>query len=152
METSTMGDAPKHRPVGASSTTPQERLLQLEQAACTHVRFFLRPSLPFRLDLTVWALRRRPSNGIDRWDGATYSRVLVVGDQPLLVALRQQGAGLEVTLTGRRVSTSAQSHVTAVLERLLGLRRDLHEFYVCAAYDARLNGLARRFFGLKPPR
>jgi DNA-3-methyladenine glycosylase II len=152
IDTSTMRDAPKHRPVRPSSSTPREGFLHLEQAARTHVRFFLRPRLPFRLDLTVWALRRRPCNGIDRWDGATYSRVLVVGDHPLLVVVTQQGNGLEVTMTGRRVSTSAQAHVTSVLERLLGLRRDLHEFYVCAAHDALLNGLARRFSGLKPPR
>jgi DNA-3-methyladenine glycosylase II len=76
----------------------------------------------------------------------------VVGDHPLLVAVTQQGTGLEVTMTGLRVSASAQSHVTAVLERLLGLRRDLHEFYACAEHDPRLNGLARRFSGLKPPR
>ncbi|HRT41153.1 MAG TPA: DNA-3-methyladenine glycosylase 2 family protein, partial [Phycisphaerae bacterium] len=31
--------------------------------------FFLRPVAPFRLDLTVWALRRVPINLIDRWDG-----------------------------------------------------------------------------------
>jgi len=31
--------------------------------------FFLKPVAPFRLDLTVWTLRRRPHNLIDRWDG-----------------------------------------------------------------------------------
>ena len=98
----------------APSTTPQESPQQLEPAGHAHVRFRLHPRLPFRLDLTVWALRRRPSNGIDRWDGATYSRVLVVGGQPFLVALTQHGTGLKVTITGRRVSTSVQSHVTTV--------------------------------------
>ena len=41
--------------------------------------FVLRPIPPFRLDLTVWALRRRPRNLIDRWDGTTYRRVIVIG-------------------------------------------------------------------------
>ena len=41
--------------------------------------FMLRPIPPFRLDLTVWALRRRSRNLIDRWDGTTYRRVIVVG-------------------------------------------------------------------------
>lgn len=122
------------------------------ESALAHVQFLLYPVLPFRLDLTVWALRRRPSNGIDRWDGATYSRVLVVDDHPILVAVTPQGPALEVTLTGTQVSITVQSHVTAVLERLLGFRRDLHEFYACAAHDRRLNGLMRRFSGLKPPR
>ena len=39
----------------------------------------LRPVPPFRLDLTVWALRRRARNAIDRWDGTTYCRVVVRG-------------------------------------------------------------------------
>lgn len=39
------------------------------------------PALPsFRLDLTVWALRRRPypDNSVDTWDGRTYRRALEV--------------------------------------------------------------------------
>jgi len=28
---------------------------------------------PYRLDLTVWTLRRRAHNEIDRWDGSSYS-------------------------------------------------------------------------------
>jgi 3-methyladenine DNA glycosylase/8-oxoguanine DNA glycosylase len=35
----------------------------------------VRPIAPFRLDLTVWALRRRRRNAIDRWDGVTYRRI-----------------------------------------------------------------------------
>jgi hypothetical protein len=38
--------------------------------------FHLEPVPPFRLDLTVWTLRRRPDNAVDRWDGQTYRRVL----------------------------------------------------------------------------
>ena len=34
------------------------------------------PLPPFRLNLTVWALRRRPDNAIDRWDGQTYRHIL----------------------------------------------------------------------------
>ena len=40
----------------------------------TPVRFTLEPVPPFRLDLTVWTLRRRPHNTIDDWDGETYRR------------------------------------------------------------------------------
>ena len=41
--------------------------------------FVLRPIPPFRLDFTVWALRRRQRNLIDRWDGSTYRRVICDG-------------------------------------------------------------------------
>ena len=36
-------------------------------------RFEVAALPPFRLDLTVWALRRRPGNLVDRWDGRTYA-------------------------------------------------------------------------------
>ena len=51
--------------------------------------FALRPVPPFRLDLTVWALRRRPRNLMDRWDGTTYRRVMVIGGRPTELAVRQ---------------------------------------------------------------
>lgn len=38
--------------------------------------FWMDSTPPYRLDLTVWALRRRASNQIDSWDGTTYPRVL----------------------------------------------------------------------------
>ena len=52
----------------------------------------LRPIPPFRLDLTVWALRRRPRNLIDRWDGTTYRRVIVMEGRPTELAVRQTGS------------------------------------------------------------
>ena len=42
--------------------------------------------------------------------------------------------------------------MTSALERLLGLRIDLTEFYRFAARQGRLGPLARRFRGMKPPR
>jgi len=49
--------------------------------------FFLEPTPPFRLDLTVWTLRRRPDNAIDRWDGTTYRRALALANGPVEVAV-----------------------------------------------------------------
>jgi len=34
--------------------------------------FQLSPIAPFSLEFTVWGLRRRPQNQVDRWDGTTY--------------------------------------------------------------------------------
>ena len=48
--------------------------------------FELEPVSPFRLDLTVWTLRRRPDNVVDRWDGTTYRRVLPLPTGPVEVA------------------------------------------------------------------
>ncbi|MFN8426324.1 MAG: hypothetical protein U0X87_08725 [Anaerolineales bacterium] len=51
--------------------------------------FDLQPAPPFRLDLTVWTLRRRPDNLFDRWDGTTYRRVLIADDAPFEIAVTQ---------------------------------------------------------------
>ncbi len=119
-------------------------------------KFLLKPIPPFRLDLTVWVLRRRPGNAIDRWDGQTYRRVLVLDDQPVEAAVVQSGPPnsprLQVTLTAPRITSNMRAAAVKALERLLGLRINLSDFYRRSAMDARLQPLAERFRGMKPPR
>ena len=118
--------------------------------------FELTPVSPFRLDLTAWTLRRRPANVVDRWDGATYRRVLPLTAGPVEVAVSQvsplETPQLQVVVTGQPVCDAVRTEVTTALERLLGLRIDLAEFYLFAAHDLRLGPLAQRFQGMKPPR
>ena len=116
------------------------------------IRFSLRPVMPFRLDLTVWALRRRSQNAVDVWSNKTYRRVLAVNDQPVLVAVTQREATLDVTITGKVPSPTIKRDVTVALERLLGIRVDLSDFYRFASSHPPLNKLAEQFRGLKPPR
>lgn len=119
-------------------------------------RFVLQPHPPFRLDLTVWALRRRANNEIDRWDGCSYCRTMVVGQMAAEVIVTQTGPAeaplLRVTVNADRHAPSIRMTVTHALERLLGLRVDLAEFHKFAAADPRLAPLAQRFHGFKPPR
>ena len=114
--------------------------------------FDLRPASPFRLDLTVWTLRRRPENLFDRWDGTTYRRVLITDDKPFEIAVTQLGENLRVTVTGARLTSSLKNKVTAALERLLGIRIDLQKFYRLSEKDQWLKPLANQFQGMKPPR
>lgn len=118
--------------------------------------FSLEPAPPFRLDLTVWALRRRPDNEIDRWDGEFYRRALPFNGELVDVAVTQMGPPnaprLEVTVTGARRAPGVESSVTAALDRMLGLQARLSKFYRLAATDLPLWLLAKRFRGLKPPR
>ena len=118
--------------------------------------FVLRPIPPFRLDLTVWALRRRPRNLIDRWDGTTYRRVIVVEGRPTELAVRQAGSSdaprLRVTATPPPQTLLERRRVRSIVDRLLGLRIDLTDWYHMAAGDARLRPLADTFRGMKPPR
>ena len=116
----------------------------------------LRPLPPFRLDLTVWALRRRSRNLIDRWDGATYRRVIMLGKRPTELAMRQIGSPtaprLVVTATPFPRTLLERRQVRSIVVRLLGLRIDLTERYRMAESDARLRPLADKFRGMKPPR
>ncbi|MDF0643837.1 MAG: hypothetical protein P0111_07375 [Nitrospira sp.] len=116
------------------------------------IDFFLSPIPPFRLALTVWALRRRPNNTMDRWEDGTYRRTLVVDALPIQVAVKQPCAALAVTVSGAALPSRAQADVTAALNQLLGLRVDLRKFYRVTTREAKLHQLARRFHGLKPPR
>ena len=122
-----------------------------------HTTLELRPVPPFRLDLTVWAIRRRPDNTIDRWDGQTYRRVLATdGLPPFEVAVSQTGTAeaphLNVALSTSADSDEAQAHATRALQYLLGINLSLEEFYRLADGDERLRSLAGRFRGFKPPR
>lgn len=122
----------------------------------TTTTFLLKPIPPFRLDLTVLALRRRPSNVIDRWDGQTYRRVLSLNDELVEAAVTQSGSTdsprLRVTLTGGRITSNLKTKAVNSLERLLGLQINLADFYRHAATDAKLGPLVKRFRGIKPPR
>jgi DNA-3-methyladenine glycosylase II len=115
----------------------------------------LRPRSPFRLDLTVWALRRRPQNAIDTWDGYCYRRTLLLDGRPLELAVVQRGSAnaprLEAAVSGHRLTSAAEDAAGAALSRLLGLDRDLSAFYTQAARDEKLRPLAQRYRGLKPP-
>lgn len=118
--------------------------------------FYIQPLPPFRLDFTVWALRRRPENRIDLWDGQVYRRVVVLDGAPVLLSVVQSEPGedalLQVGLSGETVNPSLRAPATAFLEKSLGLQRDLKDFYNLSAKDSRLGPLVQRFFGLKPPR
>ena len=122
----------------------------------TSSRLIVRPVAPFRLDLTVWALRRRGRNAIDRWDGTTYRRVVVIGGRPTELAVRQAGSLAEPRLIVTTVppprTSSGRRRVRSIVDCLLGPRIDLAEWYRLAERDSRLRILAERFRGVKPPR
>lgn len=124
--------------------------------APSHLTFSVVPLAPFRLDLTAWALRRRPQNLVDRWDGATYRRVLPFDDAPVEMAVRQIGSSLApmltVCLTGERLRPEFRHEAKALVEKMFGLQVDLAPFYQMARQDPKLFVLVEKFRGVKPPR
>ncbi len=120
--------------------------------------FALRPFPPFRLDLTAWAIRRRPENIVDRWDGQHYVRIFPFKGQALKVTVSQRGSVdrplLAVAVTGNWTTPDAtiRRDVTASVETVLGTPKDLRGFYAMAERDTFLRPLVKRFLGVKPPR
>ncbi len=123
----------------------------------TSISFELSPKPPFRLDLTAWLLRRRPHNWVDRWDGQTYQRVLLVQEEPVLATVFQIGPPaaprLQVELRGESLEAADRAPaLKAALTQMLGLDADLEEFYRLAGQDRRLQALVQPLRGFKPPR
>jgi DNA-3-methyladenine glycosylase II len=109
---------------------------------------------PFRLDLTVWALRRRKENSLDSWSDGVYQRVLVIKRKPVLIRTRQiESTGepkIEVTLKGN--TPDVRTEAARMVEWMLSLKTSLIDFYRIALPSDKLGPLAKRFMGLKPPR
>ena len=116
----------------------------------------LEPDLPFRLDLTVWALRRRAHNVIDRWEAPTYERTLSMHDEAATLSVTQRGTcdapRLSVSLTGVHQDRSAHARACEATNILLGLDVDVSAFATAATQDPSLGPLVVRLRGLRPPR
>jgi DNA-3-methyladenine glycosylase II len=111
---------------------------------------------PFRLDLTVWALRRRPNNTVDLWDGRFYRRRLRLDGVGVSLRVEQSGPPerprLAVTAVAQRALPRLRERVVAALNQVLGLRVELSQFYEMAREHRKLQPLVERFMGVKPPR
>lgn len=106
---------------------------------------------PYRLDLTVSALRRMASNLVDVYtaDGR-YLRALGGFAEPVIVSVTQPRAdALAVSVRGRVGDTEP---AIASVRRMLGTERDLSDFERHAGTIPWLAPLVRRMHGLKPPR
>jgi DNA-3-methyladenine glycosylase II len=118
--------------------------------------FRLKPVPPFRLDLTAWAIRRRPHNTIDHFDGEAYRRVVVLDGQPAAISVRQiappKSPEIEVVATGPGASKKSRAAIEAIVDRILGLSIELRDFYRLAREDAALGPLVDRLNGMKPVR
>jgi DNA-3-methyladenine glycosylase II len=120
-------------------------------------QLLIEPSAPFRLDLTVWALRRRSHNAIDRWDASgAYRRVVLVDGRTVSLSVAQDGGAmaprLSVVLSGGPFDAREEELARSAVDRLLGLSVDLSAFATMALTDPLVGPLAERMRGLKPPR
>ena len=106
---------------------------------------------PYRLDLTVSALRRMATNVVDVYtaDGR-YLRAFQGAADPVVVEVTQpRPDALAVTVTGGPGDTD---RAVANVRRMLGTERDITSFHRRAGGIPWLAPLARRMRGLRPPR
>lgn len=109
-------------------------------------RVAVRP--PFRLDLTANVLRRLSTNVVDRFDGATYCRLIGEPHDPVLLSVTQTGpAELSADIAG-----PPRFDAALIVARLLGTDADLAPFARAAAGVAWLAPLVAGARGVKPPR
>jgi DNA-3-methyladenine glycosylase II len=116
----------------------------------------LSATAPFRLDLTTWALRRRSKNTVDRWNGAQYTRIIVLDNKPAKLTITQETRAGEPALVVVVESEAAlddriKREVGPLVQRILGLTIDLQPFYVLAAKNDSLGAVVEKFNGVKPP-
>jgi DNA-3-methyladenine glycosylase II len=117
--------------------------------------FILNPPAPFRLDLTVWVLRRVAVNRVDQWNGKAWRRVMMVNETPVRVEVSQQGTARAPELlvrTGGQWTKSRQQALASQIGKMLGLQVDLKPFERLAQPHPKLSELIRPFRGFRPPR
>lgn len=104
---------------------------------------------PFRLDLTVDALRRLASNVVDVVDAeGTYYRAVRVANATTLLAVHARDDGsIELRATG-----AGGERWIPVVVRMLGTTVSLSDWYARSRQIAWLQPIASALRGLKPPR
>ncbi|MDQ2665810.1 MAG: hypothetical protein M3Z05_07350 [Gemmatimonadota bacterium] len=129
----------------------QPLLLQEPAAGWCRSSHELLVAAPYRLDLTVCALRRLSTNVVDvLTPNGRYLRAHTGLHGPVIVRVTQASADtLVVTIEG-----DAGEHGGAIarVRRMLGVDRDLSEFESAAATIPWLAPLVERMRGVKPPR
>jgi DNA-3-methyladenine glycosylase II len=108
---------------------------------------------PYRLDLTVSALRRLSTNIVDvLTPEGHYVRAFDAARGPLFVRVAQERPDALVVTLECETNPSEHSWVLAIVRRMLGVDRELSRFNRSAARIPWLRPLAARMRGVKPPR
>ena len=117
----------------------------------TRTLYELPVAAPYRLDLTVNALRRLPTNLVDVLTPAgAYLRLLGGAPSPVTVCVTQAAPdALSVSIDA---PAADRAPAIALVRRVLGVDRDLAPFDRAAARIPWLAPLASRMRGVKPPR
>ena len=120
--------------------------------------FEIEAKKPFRLDFTVWVLRRRSKNIVDRFDENIYSRLFNLNNQPILVNVTHPNGKDKPTslklklLSEKNISKQQIAQIKFLIIKMLGLNVDLSQFYNISKEDSVIENLAQQFYGMRPTR
>ena len=109
---------------------------------------------PFRLDLTVWALRRRALNQIDRWDGTCWRRTVFADDAAVELSVTQIGVWTRRACVLISPGASRAFRTSGSAKFCIGCsgRHRPGAILQDGGRDPRLSALVVRFRGMRPPR
>ncbi len=120
-------------------------------------KFAFSVASPFRLDLTVWALRRRQKNIIDQWNENRYARIFACGNTPIKLTIIQKFENNNSKIIGllqtkKEIAPKKQEIILPLIQNMLGLTVDLQPFYRLVKNNETLDQLVKQFVGVRPPR
>jgi 3-methyladenine DNA glycosylase/8-oxoguanine DNA glycosylase len=111
---------------------------------------------PFHLEATVRVLQRRPGNLVDVWEHERYRRVLLAGDELVLVEVENRGTIdlPDLRWSARQGAPSAAAKVALgqTLRTVLGLDLDVEPARRIAEAARGLRPTALALRGMRPPR
>jgi DNA-3-methyladenine glycosylase II len=112
---------------------------------------------PFRLDLTVWALRRRPKNIVDQWNGNQYIRVIFCNDSLVKLTITQKFERINPKIivllqSQKEITPEMQRNIQVLIQNMFGLTVNLQPFYTLASNNKVLDLSVKQFAGVRPPR
>ncbi|MBI4498408.1 MAG: DNA-3-methyladenine glycosylase 2 family protein [Chloroflexi bacterium] len=112
------------------------------------------PTPPFAFDLILRYLRSSPSSILERVDHASYRRVVVVRERPVLLSVTSVGTTeaprLRVDVEGEGVTAAEGGAAVALVRRLFDLETDPGPFYEVAAGDPVFAALVAQCRGFRP--
>jgi len=116
--------------------------------------FALKPKPPFDFNLTLGIYQKFDKDLVDRFDGKTYRRVLLVDEKPYLTQTASIGSienpKLEVEVEPAP-STKVQNKIKKSLSFILGIDDNVAAFYKLAESDPVMLKLVKIFYGMRAP-
>jgi len=103
----------------------------------------------FSFELACSFLKRSPHELLHRVDGGKVYKALYIGDEKILIGIRQDKSNLIIDYLDHRPSSSQKEYVTQYVSEWLDLHTDLKPFYKMVENDKLLGPLVKKYYGYR---